>query len=304
MPLVSVIIPTYNRQQLVQRAIRSVLSQTFSDFEILVVDDGSTDNTAVVIQAFEDPRIVYLNQNHSGLPAVARNTGIKHATGDYIAFLDSDDLWLPEKLDLQIAFMTAHSEIGLSFTNIWIFESDPEECWPEPALQPGNTYYGREFNRLYGHYVIYNLTVMIRSEVPDAVGGLNEDPKLKSVEDYEYWLRISHHFPIGYIDKPLAKYNRHAGGISKAGASPHHNQLILANSIDSTFPEVKTVLKRQRRRWLSYIHHNLGIALYREGRIGEANHHLLEALKLHPADVIVRSLSYPRKWYQRQAFRV
>lgn len=98
-PTVSVVIPTYNRAHLVGRAIQSVLNQTYQDFEIIVVDDGSTDNTEEVVKSFNDPRIRYIRHDQNRGGSAARNTGIKMARGEYIAFQDSDDEWLPEKLE-------------------------------------------------------------------------------------------------------------------------------------------------------------------------------------------------------------
>lgn len=112
-PTVSVIIPTYNRAHLVARAIQSVLDQTYQDFEIIVVDDASTDNTEAVIQQYDDSRIVYLKHEVNSGGAAARNTGIRHARGQYIAFLDSDDEWLPIHLGQRISYFTSHTCNGL-----------------------------------------------------------------------------------------------------------------------------------------------------------------------------------------------
>ena len=116
MPKVSVIIPTYNRSKYVTKAIDSVLAQTYRDFEIIVVDDGSTDNTKEVLKPYTD-RIKYLYQENTGVSA-ARNAGIRAAGGQWIAFLDSDDEWLPEKLSIQMDYLSRHNEIVAFITNV------------------------------------------------------------------------------------------------------------------------------------------------------------------------------------------
>ena len=115
MPRVSVIIPTYNREKYIAETINSVLDQTFSDYEIIVVDDGSADNTERLIREQFADEVIYLSKPNGG-PASARNMGMRVAKGEYIAFLDSDDLWLPEKLAIQTRFMDAHPEIGLTYS--------------------------------------------------------------------------------------------------------------------------------------------------------------------------------------------
>ena len=115
-PTISVIIPTYNRAHLIGKAVKSVLSQTYQDFEIIVVDDGSTDNTEEIVKSFTDYKIYYICHKHNRGASAARNTGIKASRGEYIAFLDSHDEWLPEKLDKQIkTFNSESSEVGVVY---------------------------------------------------------------------------------------------------------------------------------------------------------------------------------------------
>lgn len=279
-PRVSVIIPTYNRADLLPQTIQSVLDQTFRDLEILIIDDGSTEDTENVVRRIDDSRVTYIRQAHSGLPAVARNTGLHHARGDYIAFLDSDDLWLSEKLALQVQYMDAHPELGLSYTNTYRFAADPEQHDPSPMVQPGTAQSGHAFERLYGQQVIPNLTVMIRSSVVKQVGTFDEDVRLKANEDYEYWLRIAHHYPIGYLDRPLALYRQHPEGISKAAVATNQAKLWLVEKLDRIYPDSVTRHRDERRRWLSKIHYGLGRGLLREHKVNEARHHLKESWQL------------------------
>jgi len=122
---VSVIIPTYNREQLLKRAIQSVLNQTFRDFEIIVVDDGSTDNTKEIIDSFTSDKIKYIYESNSGGAARPKNTGIKNAQGKYIAVLDSDDEWLPQKLEKQIELLEIFQDpkLGAVGCDVFVFEN-------------------------------------------------------------------------------------------------------------------------------------------------------------------------------------
>lgn len=279
-PQVSVIVPTYNRADLLAGALDSVLSQSFGDFELLVVDDGSTDNTAEVVGGMADRRVRIIAQEHSGLPAVARNAGMRAAAGAFLAFLDSDDLWLPGKLAQQVALMEATPALGLSYTNCYRFASDPASHETTPLLRPEEMLTGRVFDQLYGQPRIPNLTVMIRSAIVAEVGYFDEDPRLKANEDYEFWLRIAASYPVGHLAQPLALYRSHAGGISKAAVASNRAKLFMVEKLDRLYPDSATRLAGKRRRWLAAIHYVLGRALLREDNVGEARLHLGQAWRL------------------------
>ena len=300
-PRVSVIIPTYNRESTIGIAIQSVLDQTFADFEVLVIDDGSTDATGSIVGAFGDPRVVYLCQQHSGLPAVARNVGLRRARGAYVAFLDSDDLWLEDKLAVQVAYMDANPEMGLSYTNAYQFTTDPSRCQRKLWLSTEETLSGHVFVQLYGRQRIPNLTVMIRTSVRETVGLLDEDERLKANEDYEYWLRIAHRYPIGYIDKPLAKYRHHPEGISKAFVATYQAKLGLIEKLDRRYPAFVAEHGQERVRWLSQVHYYLGRELLLNGRPGEARTQLKVSWQLRPSirSVAVLLLSYTGPFARR-----
>jgi glycosyltransferase involved in cell wall biosynthesis len=277
-----VIVPTYNRASLLPQTLASVLSQSYGDFELLVIDDGSTDDTPHVIAATSDARVVFLRQEHSGLPAVGRNTGIRRAAGLYIAFLDSDDLWLPDKLALQVAWMDDHPDVGLSYTNCYRFVDDPASHERKPLLQPQEMLSGRAFDRLYGQPKIPNLTVVIRSAVATDVGYFDEDPRLKANEDYEYWLRIADRYPIDHLAAPLALYRTHGGGISKDAVAAGLSKLAMIEKLDHLYPHTVTRLAAERARWLASVHYSLGRALLRENDVAGARQHLRTAWQLHP----------------------
>src|SRR4030067_3517077 len=171
-PDVSVIIPTYNRRNLLEITIQSVLAQTIKNFEIIIVDDGSTDGTRDFVRSIQDKRIIYLYRKNSGLPAVARNIGILKATGRFIAFLDSDDLWVPEKLERQVLCFKKMPGIGLCCTNG--DRIDVNGILMRDVLIK-STWFDCSFNHLLVPPIIQLSSVLIQKQVVDKVGLFNEE---------------------------------------------------------------------------------------------------------------------------------
>jgi len=196
MTAVSVIIPTFNRARKVVRAISSVLYQTFTDYEIIVVDDGSTDGTEDVIAQFR-PHIKYLSHSKNSGVSAARNTGIKASQSSLIAFLDSDDYWLPEKLSLQKAFFIQNPEsVACQTEEIWIrsgIRINPRKRHLKPS--------GDIFEPSLKLCLVSPSAVMLKRSLLNEVGLFDED--LPVCEDYDLWLRISCRNPIYLIDRYL-----------------------------------------------------------------------------------------------------
>ena len=231
-PLVSVVIPTFNRRELVCRAIDSVLAQTRAVDEILVVDDGSTDDTGAALQARFGDRVRHVWQPNAGVSA-ARNHGMRLATGRYIALLDSDDEWLPEKTALQLAWLETHPEAGMVLCDVARVDREgraidvfrrrdviPEDGWVlrwilhNPALVPAS--------------------VVMRREVFEDVGGFDES--LRTAEDIEYHLRIASRWRIGVVDQVLVRAMRgHDDGLS-----------ALAHTYDDYLGVMTAALERAR----------------------------------------------------------
>lgn len=206
-PLVSVILPTYNRDAFVSRAIDSVLSQTYPNFELIVVDDGSTDNTTGVLATY-GKRINVIQRNNGGVSA-ARNSGIRCAVGDYIALLDSDDYWLPEKLAEQTTFFKSQPDALICQTEeIWI--RNGKRVNPKKRHQK---FSGMIFEKTLPLCLVSPSAVMMRRSLIDEVGLFDET--LPACEDYDLWLRISWKYPVYLIDTPLiVKCGGHADQLS------------------------------------------------------------------------------------------
>jgi glycosyltransferase involved in cell wall biosynthesis len=194
-PLVSVIIPTYNRDSVLERAIRSVLGQTFRDFELIVVDDGSIDSTTHLLNSF-DGKLKALAQENQGVSA-ARNLGIKESTGVLLAFLDSDDEWLPEKLTRQTALFDGRNPHFVCHTDeIWL-RNGKELQQKEIHLKQG----GRFFHRALERCLISPSSVMISRELLDRIGWFDTD--LPAAEDYDLWLRITAFHEVDFVPEKL-----------------------------------------------------------------------------------------------------
>ena len=208
-PEVSVILPTYNRGWVLREAIDSVLAQEFKDFELIVVDDGSTDNTGEILDSYEQD-ILVLRQSNKGVSA-ARNRGIDAAEGRLIAFLDSDDLWLPRKLSSQVDFFNSNPEAVINQT---------EEIWVRNGVRVNpktrhHKFSGMIFERSLALCLVSPSAVMIKKNLFSEVGVFDEN--LPACEDYDLWLRISCRYPVDLIETPLImKRGGHADQLSKA----------------------------------------------------------------------------------------
>ena len=231
-PLVSVIIPTYNRADYLKLALKSVMEQTYKKIEVIVTDDGSTDNTAEVVTSFNDTRIKYFYQKNTGLPAAARNLGLREASGEYIAFLDDDDMWLPEKLELQVGYLREHSKYHLVYSNAWII--DENGVWDGLLLKSESFKEGGIFEELVKTNFIPQLTVLMKRKVFENIGFLNEDSSLIATEDYEYWLRVALHYKIGFVKEPLAMYRVHSGGASQTVNGARLSQKALSSLLSGS----------------------------------------------------------------------
>ncbi len=206
-PVVSVIIPAYNRAGMLIEAVESVLAQTYSDYELIIIDDGSTDETQALLKSFRQPLSVY-GQENRGVSA-ARNKGAALAKGKYLAFLDSDDLWLPDKLNRQMNFFHQNQAALICQTEeIWIRRGqrvNPKNRHQKPS--------GRIFLPSLSLCLVSPSAVMIRKDLFEEMHGFDES--LPACEDYDLWLRISCRYPIYLLDEALIiKRGGHAGQLS------------------------------------------------------------------------------------------
>ena len=241
-PRVSVIVTTYNRAHLVGETIDSILSQVCQDFEVIIVDNESADNTEAVIKSYHDERIGYFkNQNH-GIIAVNRNYGAGKAQGEYIAFCDDDDLWFPEKLEKQVQEMEKDSQIGLVCNNEIGFDGRGDHG---KMIKTSPTDSAFTFEALVWRSFVSSSTALVRKAVLDDVGMMDESPQFVAAEDYELWLRIAKKYKVKYIDLPLGKYRTHPGTYRKGPAeSLERNKLVYKKLLDEGVLSVDLYQKR------------------------------------------------------------
>lgn len=237
-PTISIIIPTFNREKFIGDAIRSILVQTFQDFEIIIIDDGSTDGTADVIKSFITDKLKYIYQQNHGR-SNARNHALSLATGHYITFLDSDDLYLPNKLELQVSYMDAHPDVGMIYTSAHCMDEDgnPISHYYD-ALVSGWIYQEIAFFR---PITITLPTVMARREVFDKVGGFDE--KMERFEDTDMWRRIAKIFLVDAIPIPTCNLRTHEGN-ALAGQNPQKIEDAVTYYIDKVFAEDNSIDKK------------------------------------------------------------
>jgi glycosyltransferase involved in cell wall biosynthesis len=230
-PVVSVIIPTYNRANLLKYSIQSVLSQTFKHFEIIIINNYSNDNTLEVINSYNDNRIKIINYKNNGIIAKSRNQGLIQSSGRYIGFLDDDDLWCPDKLENQIKYMESNPEIDITYSNAVVI--DEHGIKKGLLMDPERAKSGKVFLELIKDPFVPVLTVLMRRKVFETNGLLNEDLTMRAAEDFEYWLRASLKFNFGYIDKPMALYRIHSQSASMAINRPLLRQKVLQSFINN-----------------------------------------------------------------------
>lgn len=200
---ISVIIPTYNYGEFICDCIESVINQTYRNYEIIVIDDGSKDNTAEIIKKYKNEILYFYKEN--GGPSSARNYGIKKATGDYICFLDADDVFLPKKLELQIAYMKENKNIGLLYSDYYCVSKELKITQYYESM--GFKSHGEAIRYLLNYNYINTSTTMIPKACIDHIGLFNE--KYRYLEDFDLWLRIGSKYRFKYINKPLVKTRSH-----------------------------------------------------------------------------------------------
>jgi glycosyltransferase involved in cell wall biosynthesis len=242
-PKVSIIIPTYNRATLLKRAIASVYAQTYRPVELIIINDGSNDNTEEIVEEFKKTgsvSLVYVKQEKKERVA-ARNHGIDMASGEYIAFLDDDDEFLPNKIEKQIGYFLAHPEIDCLFTNYYLEENGAVRLFRESLASEGLTKHSHVqiTKRLCRGNLISPLSIMIKSSI---LKQEHFNPIFLTHEDYELWLRLCSKYRFDFIDEPLSIYHAHDSAIRYEYDLPKIDQLNILLDYLNSFPECFDVL--------------------------------------------------------------
>lgn len=238
-PKVSVIIPAYNAMTFLPETVESVLNQTFTDFEVIVVNDGSSDNVEQWLSEIKDPRVRLISQKNQGV-SQARNTGILNSRGMYIAFLDADDLWEPTKLEKQVRCLDENAEIGLVDTWIYLIDERGDILFPTGfSYEPGNVWK----QLLEQNIVLCGSTPMVRRCCFDTVGLF--DRELHGAEDWYMWTCIAAHYSFQILKEPLVRYRQH---FSSASKNFQMMELNTTKAIEKIYESVPSNLQWLKRR--------------------------------------------------------
>ncbi|ODS32018.1 MAG: glycosyltransferase [Candidatus Scalindua rubra] len=212
-PEISIIMPTYNNARYIGEAIDSVFSQTYDNYELIIIDNYSIDEMVEVVTSYQSSKIKLIRFSNNGIIDASRNVGIRASKGKYIAFLDSDDLWLPEKLTRQVVYMERHLDLDLVYG---LAKSIGNPLFEGRLVaQPKGSAFCSTFEGLFISNSIVCMTVMARASSLKRVGLFNEDPNFVRVEDWDLWLRIAHDYKIGFIPEVLGFHRVHAQNVSK-----------------------------------------------------------------------------------------
>lgn len=288
-PRVSVIISTYNRAAFLGEAIESVLAQTYGDYELIVADDGSTDDTAERVAALGN-EVHYLRLAHSGRPEVVRNQAMAQACGDLIAFLDDDDLWEANKLARQVQALDA-SGAGFTFSDGRFLRRDGTVS--SPWLLPHQKRSDAVFDNLLTSCFIYPSTVVIRRNLLDRIGHFDE--RFFSQGDYDLWLRAAYEAGAVCVPEPLVLIRRYTAGLSRQRATLHYENVIqMLEQLRRTHP-LTWRQHRRARHTLSRSHAHLGLSML-ESTPPDARRHLWQSLRYKPVQRVAWKALFASLW--------
>jgi len=281
MPTVSIIMPAYNSELFIGEAIRSVLQQTYKDYELLIVDDGSTDSTRSIVEGYCDKhpeRIKYFFTGNEGASA-ARNHAITKAAGRFIAFLDSDDIWIPNKLEIQIECFNENKNIDLLYTNALYIDSSGKDLGDRLYARKEEMQYKPD--EMFDHLLLRNFipmsSIIIRCEVVNKAGLF--DGSFRNTEDIDWLLRVVRRHSACGINSSLIKYRLHATNSSKEFDIVHRSSIEVIKKNITLYPEVVKKLGGKLSRVLSKKHYDCGYALFEKNDFKEARNNFLCSIK-------------------------
>ena len=291
MPRVSVIIPNYNYAHYLTQAVDSVLAQTYPEVEIIVVDDGSTDDSETILRSYGD-RVRWIRQKNQGVSA-AQNLGVQETRGELVAFLDPDDLWLPEKLERQVQRFLDDTDLGL--VHCGVEEVDHTGAHLQFCVEGLEGWVARDM-LLFKRAVILgggSGLVVLRSEF-EAVGGF--DTSLSTSADWDFFYRLATRGRVGFVPKPLVKYRVHGSNMHSNIRAMEHDMLI---GYEKAFSRDTAELRELRRRCYGNLHMVLAGSFFRAGQRSDFARHALKSVWLTPGN-LTHLLGFPLRWMARR----
>jgi glycosyltransferase involved in cell wall biosynthesis len=281
LPRVSVIIPTYNHAQYIGRAINSILGQTFKDFEIIVVDDGSTDSTKDIVSSYPNP-VKYLRQDNRG-PSTARNAGITASRGEFVAFLDSDDYFMKRNLEIKMSFLESNPRADWIYSD-WQYvddEGSPVKKGSSKFKYSEKKLTGEIFEELLrSRNFISPCTVVIKRSVLEDVGHF--DTLIPSQEEYDLWLRISLKYPAYYIDKVLVFVTLHPKSLSTDFTKWVNGNAVIVEKLKDLIPHDFRDREKLLDKMLADRHTFIGRHFLQKGQFNEAINEFWQSIKRLP----------------------
>jgi len=277
MPAVSVIIPAYNSERYIQETLDSVLAQTWKDLEVVVVDDGSTDSTCEIVRACGEP-VRLVEQANAG-PSPARNHGIREARGEFVAFVDSDDLWTPDKLERQMALFDGEGKVGLVYCRGQRIDGEGNRLPTTPMEKP----VGDVFLPLLYRNHCPTSGVVVRKACLDRCGVFPED--MVWAEDWHLWLRIARHYAFQAVQEPLVLHRMHGSALTEQQENAYAGarQVLTGALADDDGPDAHTA----RKRGLHRLDRDHGLGLMAIGETRAARQAFRRALATGALDVHV-----------------
>lgn len=269
MPEVSVIVPTFNRAHLIMKAIYSVLGQTFKDLEVIVVDDGSKDNTSTLVLEINDIRLKYIRHAQQKGASEARNTGVAASSGKFLAFLDDDDEWMPDKLKLQMEIFREKPDTGMVYSGYYYINSKNNKIFREFHPKKSGLL---DDDLLTTNCVGTTSTAVIRRDSFEKAGGF--DVSLRGCQDWDLWIRLAKFYPLNFADKPLVNFLIHDIRITHDLNAKIQGKERLLNKI---FP-----LIQHKSKILSAHYFVIGKLYCSNGDIENGKNRILKAITTYP----------------------
>ena len=277
MPTISIITPAYNAERTILETVESVQKQTYSDFELIIVDDGSKDRTVELLQSIEDQRLKIFSYENGGV-AIARNRGLSHATGDLIAFIDADDLWTPDKLELQLAALQKHPEAGVAYSWTYFMSDKGESITPaKPVFVEGNVY----AKLLVDNFLAHGSNPLIRREAIESVGEF--DSSFPHCADWDFYLRLAARWNFAVVPKHQIFYRQSSGSMTSKIDGIERQMLMMFEKNFKTAPPEYQYLKKHSLAWLyeyctqQYLQYSTDLS-----GVNQAGQKLWKAIRLHP----------------------
>jgi glycosyltransferase involved in cell wall biosynthesis len=265
-PLVTIVMPTWNRLPYVEEAAKSVMAQTYRHWELIVIDDGSSDGTAERLNALKEPRIRVLSSPHAGHIGQLRNRGAAAGSGEFIAFLDSDDVWLPRKLELQLEALR-ESGAGWCYTGVQLTDATGRPLPMRPEhFQPLSGDIVREL--LMFKATVATPSVLVRRSLFEAAGGYSEHPFLVVNEDYELYMRLALRAPTVAVPDALVRVRKHTGNTRESDSEWHARRVLIYELFLACNPEARQARLARRLRARNFA--DSGAKLLSAGKLGRA----------------------------------